>query len=117
MKIFIELAIFMSFWIVGDLVSSLISPVITIPGAIVGMLLLFVAMLSGLLKEHHIKNVGDFLLNNIAFFFLPASAGLMVIFAEIQGALLKLLIIAVISTFLTMLVTMLVTHLFTRLTK
>ena len=74
------------------------------------MVLLALALSSGLFKEKHIEEIGDFLLNNISFFFVPASVGILAL-SGLTGTLMgKLVVIAMISTFTTMLVTLWVTH-------
>ena len=42
------------------------------PASVIGMILLFLLLLSGLLKIDHIREKSDFLLANMAFFFIPA---------------------------------------------
>ncbi len=110
MKIIYQFGIILSFWMLGEGLNRLLLPIIQIPGAIIGMIFIAAALSTGLLKEHHIKDIGDLLLNNISFFFVPASVGIIAL-SGVTGTLLgKLLLIALISTFTTMLVTMWVTH-------
>lgn len=111
MKYLFQLAILMMLWAAGEVVSILLSPFISIPGSILGMLILFFLLSSGVIKEHHIQETSDFLLNNIAFFFVPASIGVVAVFSN---HLLLLFIIAIISTIVTMLVTMFVTQFLTK---
>ena len=42
------------------------------PASVIGMLLLLALLATGLLKIEHIREKADFLLANMAFFFLPA---------------------------------------------
>ena len=107
MMVLKQFGILLGFWLLGELTSSLIRPLIAIPGAIMGMVLLFIALTTGFLKEEHIKTVADWLLSNIAFFFVPASVGLIAL-TGLDFA--PLLIIGIISTWITMVVTALVTH-------
>jgi holin-like protein len=113
MKYLIQLGILLAFWIVGEFVSSLFAGIIVIPGAIMGMLLLFLALTTGILKESHIRETSDFFLNNIAFFFIPASIGVLAVADALRGSAIKLFTIAIVSTFITMVVTMVVTQLLT----
>ena len=107
----IQFAILLLFWFLGETLSVILSPIILIPGSILGMLLLFLALSLGILKEKHIEETSDFLLNNIAFFFIPASVGVMAI---VTSNLFILIIIGIVSTIITMLVTMLVTQMLTK---
>ena len=42
----------------------------TFPASVIGMILLFLCLFTGVLKIEHIGGKGDFLLGNMAFFFL-----------------------------------------------
>jgi holin-like protein len=113
MKYLMQLGILLAFWIVGEWISSLFAGIIVIPGAIMGMLLLFFALSTGILKESHIKETSDFFLNNIAFFFIPASIGVLAVADALKGSAIKLFAITIVSTFVTMVVTMVVTQILT----
>jgi holin-like protein len=113
MKYLLQLSILLAFWLVGEWLSQLIMPIIVIPGAIMGMLLLFIALTTGLLKESQIKDVSDFLLSNIAFFFIPASVAVLGVIDVLRDAAIPLFIIAIGSTIITMFITMVVTQLLT----
>lgn len=114
MKFIFQFGILLGFWILGEAIGLLIRPLIVIPGSILGMILLFIALTSGVLKEKHIKDISDFLLTNIAFFFVPASVGIMALKGLSSDVLVPLVIIALVSTFTTMAGTMLITQLLTR---
>ena len=47
------------------------------PASVIGMLLLLALLATGLLKIEHIREKADFLLANMAFFFLPAGVCLL----------------------------------------
>jgi len=113
MKYLLQLGILIAFWIAGEFASQLLSFIIVIPGAIMGMILLFVALTTGIVKESLIKDTSDFLLNNIAFFFLPASVAVMAVANSLKDSAVPLLIIALVSTIVTMAVTMIATQLLT----
>lgn len=111
MNYLFQFSILLFFWLLGEGVSLILSQFILIPGSIMGMILLFIALNLGIIKEDQIKDTSDFLLKNIAFFFLPASIGVMAYFTS---DLISLVSIAVISTIITMTVTMLITQLLTK---
>ncbi|MBF4695321.1 CidA/LrgA family protein [Fusibacter ferrireducens] len=106
-----QFAILLLFWLLGEGLSLLLDSVILIPGPILGMLLLFFALSLGIVKEKQIQETSDFLLNNIAFFFIPASIGVMSIFTS---QLIVLIIIGIIATIITMMTTMFVTQFLTK---
>lgn len=110
MKIINQLGIIMGFWIAGDFLSRLITSIIQIPSAIMGMVLFAIALTLGIIKEHQVKEISDLLLNNISFFFVPASVGILAISGMTANTMFKVIAITIISTLLTMFVTMWVTH-------
>lgn len=71
------------------------------PSSVIGMALLLVCLLTGILKLEHIREKSDFLLGNLAFFFVPAGVGIMNYFEVIKGSVMKLILVCVISTVIT----------------
>lgn len=111
MKIINQLGIILLFWVLGEGLSLLISSLIRIPGSIIGMILLALALTIGIIKESQIKEIGDLLLGNISFFFVPVSVGI-ITFNSLSGSILaRIVLIAILSTVVTMFVTMWVTNL------
>ena len=76
MIIFNQLGIILGIWAVGELISSLISNIITMPGTIIGMIILFLLLQFKVISEEKIKDVADFLLGNMGIFFIPAGVSL-----------------------------------------
>ena len=54
MIIFNQLGIILGIWAVGELISSLISNIITMPGTIIGMIILFLLLQFKIMKEETI---------------------------------------------------------------
>jgi holin-like protein len=50
---------------------------VPLPGNVVGMLLLFALLVSGVVKERWVGDAGGFLTRRLAFFFVPIAVGLM----------------------------------------
>jgi len=48
-----------------------------IPGNVVGMVLLFILLMTGIVKLHWVDAGGSWLLKHLSFFFIPISVGLM----------------------------------------
>lgn len=75
-------------------------------GSVIGMLLLFFLLCTGLVKKEHVSAVSEFLLANLVLFFIPALVAVTLIdFSPIWPSMPHILIIAVLSTFLVMGVT------------
>ena len=75
------------------------------PASVIGMILLFLCLLTGVLKIEHIQEKADFLLENMAFFFVPAGVSIINYFDVLKDTWLQLVIICVISTVITFAVT------------
>ena len=105
MKIFNQLGIILGIWAVGELVSSLLSNIITMPGTIIGMIILFLLLQFKIIKEETIKDVADFLLGNMAIFFVPAGVSLINSLGLITENMLVLLLSGTVATIIIMIVT------------
>lgn len=75
------------------------------PASVIGMLLLFICLLTGILKIEHIQEKADFLLENMAFFFVPAGVSIINYFDVLKSTWIQLVVICVISTVVTFAVT------------
>ncbi|MFB9329357.1 CidA/LrgA family protein [Paenibacillus aurantiacus] len=68
-------AILLGFWLAGEgIVYATGAP---LPGQVVGMLLLLIALLRGWVKEAWIKDAADLLFSRMMLFFAPVIAGVM----------------------------------------
>lgn len=74
---------------------------VPVPASILAMLLLFVALLTGLVKPGHIHEVSSFFVNNMSLFFIPAGVGILNSLQLLQGHWPALLFICVVSTVVT----------------
>ena len=75
------------------------------PASVIGMILLFICLLTGVLKIEHIQEKADFLLENMAFFFVPAGVSIINYFDVLKSTWIQLVVICVISTVVTFAVT------------
>lgn len=105
MKIFNQLGVIFGIWASGELISSLCSDFIKVPGAILGMIILFLLLQFKIIKEESIREVSDFLLNNMAIFFVPAGVSLINSLGLIGDNILVLLLSITAATMVIMLVT------------
>ena len=99
MKLLLQIGVVLGVCLVGEGVSMLLP--FPFPASLVSMLLLFVLLLSGLLKPDHIRRKADFLLSNMVFFFLPAGVALMENYAAIRSELIAFILICAVTTVLT----------------
>ncbi len=99
MEIILQLTIILGACLCGEVISALLP--ITFPGSVIAMILLFLLLFSGILKEKQVSTVGDFLLKNMSIFFLPAAVGILEYWDVISGVLLQFLLICALTTVLT----------------
>ena len=78
---------------------------VAFPASVIGMILLFICLFTGALKIEHIQEKADFLLENMAFFFVPAGVSIINYFDVLKSTWIQLVIICVISTIVTFAVT------------
>ena len=75
------------------------------PASVISMILVFLVLLQGQLKVYHIRKQTDFLLDNMAFFFIPAAVSIMDNLSYMQGKLVQIILICFISTVTTFFIT------------
>ena len=103
MTIIKELVILLAILFSGELINKLFG--LILPGNVIGMLILFLLLLSGLIKIEQIEKTSDFLLNNLTIFFIPAGVGILKYYPLLAGKLLPFLVVVVGSTILVMIFT------------
>lgn len=100
MEIIIGFGIIIAFLALGECVSILIGGFI--PGSVIGMLLLFVALMCKVVKPARIEKVAHFLTGNMTIFFIPGIAGIIDQWGLIRLNWLGWLGVIVLSTILVM---------------
>ena len=91
MKLYVQLMIIFMISLVGEGISSVFY--LPVPGSIIGLVLLFLALQFKLLRLRHISMVGNFLLANMTILFLPPAVGIMDKFQVIAPYLLPIILI------------------------
>ncbi len=106
MKQIKQVTIILAFWLAGEGLTEWTG--ISIPGSIIGMLLIVAALELKLIKPIHIEEVAQFLIHNMALFFIPAGTGLMCYLDIIRSEWIPIVASMIISTLLVMSVTALI---------
>lgn len=96
MKFFRESILILSIYFAGEIISKLLN--LPVAGNIIGMILLFLLLNSKILKVEKIETLSNFFLDHLAFFFIPASVGLMTSFGALKGSILKIVILCILTT-------------------
>ncbi|MBQ4524071.1 MAG: CidA/LrgA family protein [Lachnospiraceae bacterium] len=103
MKYVKQFMIIMLFSFLGELLHGLLP--LPVPASIYGLILLFVALFTGIIKENQIKETADFLVEIMPVLFIPAGVGLMTRWEALKKLLLPLILVITLGTFFTMVVT------------
>lgn len=103
MKILRQICIILFINFIGELIHLVLRT--SIPGNVIGMLLLLVLLCTKIIKLKHIDEISDFFLKNLAFFFLPAGVGLISCMSLLNGNWGAILIVCLLSTIVVIVVT------------
>lgn len=101
MRVITGIFVILAHLVAGNLLSGLIGGFM--PGSVIGMVLLFITLRTGIVKEHWVRTVATFLTDNMTMFFMPAFIGIMDLWGIISMNFLSWLIVVVLSTVLVML--------------
>ncbi len=100
MKYLKQFLIILAISLVGEILKAVLP--LPIPASIYGMVLLFIALLSGLIKLEQVRDTGKFLIEIMPVMFVPAGVGLMSSWGVLAPVLLPVSIITVITIFTVM---------------
>lgn len=103
MRVLLQLALIFGICYMGELLHDFTG--MPIPGNILGMLILFILLCLKIVKLEQIKEVSDFFLKRLAFFFLPPAIGLMLVGDDVKSQWPLLLFLCITITIVTMAVT------------
>lgn len=95
-----QLLIIISFSFIGEALHELIP--IQIPASIYGLVSLFVALMTGIVKLSQVRETARFLIMIMPLMFIPAGVGLMESWEELRVMLLPAVVIMIVSTVLVM---------------
>lgn len=94
-----QLAIILVVCLAGEFVSGCLP--VTVPGSVVSMVLMLALLFPGFLKPEQVEDVAEFLLRNMALFFVPLGAGVVECYPLLRGRAAVILAISVVTTVLT----------------
>jgi len=95
-KFLFQFLIILFFYFLGEAISYLLP--FSFPGAVIGMLLLFISLNFGLVKVQDIKLISNFFLKYMALFFIPAGVSIMASYHLIQEHLISISFVLILST-------------------
>ena len=100
MKYIKQLSIILLLSFLGELIHYLLP--LPIPASIYGLILMFAALLSGILPLSAVKETGSFLIEIMPMMFIPSAVGLMESWGILQPVLLPYAVMIVVSTVVVM---------------
>ncbi|WP_233499242.1 CidA/LrgA family protein [Bacillus weihaiensis] len=100
LRIILHIFIFYSIYLLGGYIQQLVG--LSIPGSIIGMLLLFASLQLKLVKRKWFSLGSSFLLKHLPVFFLPATVGVMEYLPLFKGWGLMSIFVTLISTIIVM---------------
>ena len=103
MNIMGQLALIFGLSLAGEGVAALLP--VSFPSSVISMVLLMALLLTGVIKDKHIKTVSNFLVANMAFFFIPSFVGIVEHGTLLKSHALPLLVIVGLTTPVVYLVT------------
>ena len=103
MKYLFQTGIIFAVTLIGEILAHLIP--LPIPGSIYGVVLLFVLLLTGILKLKHVEGAGNFFLTILPFLFISNCVSLMDSMSLLGDNVIGIVILTVVSTLVVMIVT------------
>ena len=99
MKYLTQFLRILAFTLAGELLQRLVP--LPIPASVYGLVLLFAALNTGLVKLEQVKDAGGFLISILPILFVSPAVGILDNWEAIRGALLPILALTLLSTVLT----------------
>lgn len=103
MKYLRQFAIILFISLLGELLRILIP--LPIPASVYGVVLMLVALTTGILKVHQVKEAADFLIEIMPVMFIPAGVGLLESWPALQPVWVPIVLITLLTTVIVMAVT------------
>lgn len=82
-------------------ISQWAEKILPLPASVIGMILLFLLLLTKVLRIDHIREKSDFLLANMGFFFIPAGVSIVNYLDLLKSSAVQLVIICLVTTVIT----------------
>ena len=99
MKIIKQIGIFFTVCWLSQVVAAVLP--LDFPSSVIGMIFLFVCLITGALRIEHVQEKADFLMENMAFFFVPAGVSVMNDFDVLKSSIVPFLVVCIVSTVIT----------------
>ena len=99
MNIIFQAALFFGLYILSDTLSFLLP--FPFPGSVIAMIILFILLITKAVRVDKISSLSEFLLDNMAFFFIPPTIGIINYVDILKNIWWQFILICCITTLLT----------------
>ncbi len=113
MKLFKQILILFSICLLSEFISKLLP--FSFPSNVISMIVLLLLLISKVIRTESIRDISEFLLQNMAFFFIPATVAIIDEYDYLKDKILILLFISLFSLIITFIVTAFTVTLTTKL--
>ena len=103
MKYVQQFSIILLISVIGEILKTFLP--LPVPASVYGLVIMLVALLTGILKLDQVKDAADFLVEIMPVMFVPAGAGLITAWSSLKPICVPVLIMTFISTVIVMVVT------------
>ncbi len=100
-KLLYQIAILFGFNFIGEWIQDFFG--LFIPGSVIGLILLFIVLSTGLFPSRFIEVGAGFMMKHLVLFFIPATVGILNFYHLFVGKGLLLIVVTMISSLLVML--------------
>ena len=103
MKYLQQLMIILGAYLLGVIIQTAFN--MPIPGTVLGLIILFLGLYSGIIKVEMIEDMCEILISHMSFLFIPAGVGLITSFNLLSGKIIAFSLIILISPVIVWVVT------------
>ena len=103
MQYIFQLLVILGASFLGEICNLLLP--LPIPASVYGLVLLFIALMTGIIKLENVEKAATFLIATMSIYFIAPSVSLMTVIADYVDSLLGIVVICCVSTILVMVVT------------
>ena len=103
MKYVQQFSIILLISVIGEVLKTFLP--LPVPASVYGLVIMLVALLTGILKLEQVKSAADFLVEIMPVMFVPAGAGLITAWSTLKPICVPVLVMTFISTVIVMVVT------------
>lgn len=102
LTVIIQISILFCIYYIGVFIQDLFQ--LFIPGSVIGLILMFLLLTTGLLKSKWIESGARFMIEHLVLFFIPATVGILNYYKLFAGKGIFLILITIVSTLCVMIV-------------